>query len=139
MSQKGRGKIAVRWWWRCWWWRWGKAPERECDSQCPSINAPVGKNASNFPGLGSLQSRSPREAVKIESVGEGGRKGGGLEAEGWRVTPAPSQTAQQKLAGFSLIKPASLCTLRPRRNRFPRFGANAAHRLCAEVPLQASG
>lgn len=98
-----------------------------------------GEKCKQFSWIGFPSKPEPPRGSKNRVVGEGGRKGGGLEAEGWRVTPAPSQTAQQKLAGFSLIKPASLCTLRPRRNQFPRFGANAAHRLCAEVPLQASG
>lgn len=38
----------------------------------------------------------PQEAVKIAlERGEGGV----VEVEGWRVTPAPFQTVQQKLAG----------------------------------------
>lgn len=56
-----------------------------------------GEKCKQFSWIGFLQSRSPREAVKIESVGEEGREDGGVlgasgGAEGYTCTVTDSST-----------------------------------------------
>lgn len=71
----------------------------------------------------------PQEAVKIAlERGEGGV----VEVEGWRVTPAPFQTVQQKLAGSAWLN-SPHCKVKTMEELILRYGEYVMHWLCAEI------
>ena len=63
-------------------------------------------------------------------VGE--RQGGWRGGEGWRVTPAPFQTVQQKVAGSARLNPLH-CKVKAMEESILRFGGYVMHWLCVEV------
>lgn len=63
-----------------------------------------------------------------------GERRGRLGVEGWRVTPAPFQTVQQKLAGSAWLNP-SHCEVKPMEELILGFWEYVMHWLYVEVSL----
>lgn len=86
-----------------------------------------GEKCKQFSWIGFPSKLEPQEAVKIE-LGRGGEGGG----KGWRVTPAPLQTVQQKLAGSAWLNPTH-CEVKPMEQLILGFREYVMHWLCVEV------
>lgn len=82
-----------------------------------------GEKCKQFSWIGFPSKPEPQEAVKIE-LGRGREGGGGVE--GWRVTPAPFQTVQQKVAGSARLNPLH-CKVKAMEEWILRFGGYVMH------------